>query len=92
MIVWCVVSIDQKFIGCMFCFNVVIYIGFFDYVWCWFVEMLEVWICGYKFGWFFFNVVGGCCLICEGEGFVMVELFFLFLVYIVCFDCYGICY
>lgn len=90
-IIW-LVWVDQKLIGCILCSNMVIYMGFFDQVCKLFVVILLVKKCGYNVGCFFFNVKGGCCEYCQGEGWVMVELLFLFSVYVFCLVCYGICY
>lgn len=84
-----VVSIDQKPIGRTPRSNVATYTGLFDHVRKRFSETPEARARGYKPGRFSFNVTGGRCPTCEGEGSVMVELLFLPSVYTVCPDCHG---
>ena len=83
------VSIDQKPIGRTPRSNVATYTGLFDHVRRRFAETPEARTRGYKPGRFSFNVAGGRCPTCEGEGSVMVELLFLPSVYTVCPDCHG---
>ena len=84
-----VVSIDQKPIGRTPRSNVATYTGLFDHVRRRFAETPEARERGYKPGRFSFNVAGGRCPTCEGEGSVMVELLFLPSVYTECPDCHG---
>lgn len=84
-----VVSIDQKPIGRTPRSNVATYTGLFDHVRRRFSETPEARARGYKPGRFSFNVAGGRCPTCEGEGSVMVELLFLPSVYTECPDCHG---
>ena len=84
-----VVSIDQKPIGRTPRSNVATYTGLFDHVRRRFAETPEAQARGYKPGRFSFNVAGGRCPTCEGEGSVMVELLFLPSVYTECPDCHG---
>lgn len=84
-----VVSIDQKPIGRTPRSNVATYTGLFDHVRRRFSETPEAQERGYKPGWFSFNLAGGRCPTCEGEGSVMVELLFLPSVYTECPDCHG---
>ncbi|KHS50960.1 excinuclease ABC subunit UvrA [Brevibacterium linens] len=84
-----VVSIDQKPIGRTPRSNVATYTGLFDHVRRRFAETPEARERGYKPGRFSFNVSGGRCPTCEGEGSVMVELLFLPSVYTECPDCHG---
>ncbi|WP_087102946.1 excinuclease ABC subunit UvrA [Brachybacterium nesterenkovii] len=84
-----VVSIDQKPIGRTPRSNVATYTGLFDHVRRRFAETPEARARGYKPGRFSFNVTGGRCPTCEGEGSVMVELLFLPSVYTECPDCHG---
>ena len=84
-----VVSIDQKPIGRTPRSNVATYTGMFDHVRRRFAETPEALSRGYKPGRFSFNVAGGRCPTCEGEGSVMVELLFLPSVYTECPDCHG---
>ena len=84
-----VVSIDQNPIGRTPRSNVATYTGLFDHVRRRFAETPEAKERGYKPGRFSFNVSGGRCPTCEGEGSVMVELLFLPSVYTECPDCHG---
>ena len=84
-----VVSIDQKPIGRTPRSNVATYTGLLDHVRRRFAETPEARERGYKPGRFSFNVAGGRCPTCEGEGSVMVELLFLPSVYTECPDCHG---
>lgn len=84
-----VVAIDQKPIGRTPRSNIATYTGFFDQVRRRFAETTEAKQRGYKPGRFSFNVAGGRCPTCEGEGSVMVELLFLPSVYTKCPDCHG---
>lgn len=84
-----VVSIDQRPIGRTPRSNVATYTGMFDHVRRRFAETPEARARGYKPGRFSFNVAGGRCPTCNGEGSVMVELLFLPSVYTECPDCHG---
>ncbi|MEU6562782.1 excinuclease ABC subunit UvrA [Nocardia nova] len=84
-----VVSIDQKPIGRTPRSNVATYTGLFDHVRRRFAQTAQARARGYKSGRFSFNVTGGRCPTCEGEGSVMVELLFLPSVYTECPDCHG---
>ena len=84
-----VVSIDQRPIGRTPRSNVATYTGLFDYVRRRFAETAEARARRYQPGRFSFNVAGGRCPTCEGEGSVMVELLFLPSVYTTCPDCHG---
>lgn len=87
-----VVDIDQSLIGCILCFNLVIYIGLFMLICELFFGVLEVCLCGYGFGCFLFNVKGGCCEVCQGDGVIKVEMYFLLDIYVFCDVCKGKCY
>lgn len=84
-----VVAIDQKPIGRTPRSNIATYTGLFDHVRRRFAETVEAKRRRYKPGRFSFNVAGGRCPTCEGEGSVMVELLFLPSVYTKCPDCQG---
>ncbi|WP_346843303.1 excinuclease ABC subunit UvrA [uncultured Rothia sp.] len=84
-----VVAIDQKPIGRTPRSNIATYTGLFDHVRRRFAETVEAKRRRYKPGRFSFNVAGGRCPTCEGEGSVMVELLFLPSVYTKCPDCHG---
>ncbi|MCV7512059.1 excinuclease ABC subunit UvrA [Micrococcus luteus] len=81
--------IDQRPIGRTPRSNVATYTGLFDHVRRRFADTPEARSRGYKPGRFSFNVAGGRCPTCEGEGSVMVELLFLPSVYTECPDCHG---
>ncbi|MBE5413469.1 excinuclease ABC subunit A [Mycobacteroides abscessus] len=84
-----VVCIDQKPIGRTPRSNMATYTGLFDHVRRLFADTPKAKKRGYKPGRFSFNVAGGRCPTCEGEGWVMVELLFLPSVYSPCPDCHG---
>ncbi|MFZ2242626.1 MAG: excinuclease ABC subunit A, partial [Gordonia amarae] len=84
-----VVCIDQKPIGRTPRSNVATYTGVFDDIRRRFSQTPEAQAHGYKPGRFSFNVAGGRCPTCEGEGWVMVELLFLPSIYSPCPDCRG---
>ncbi len=84
-----VVCIDQKPIGRTPRSNIATYTGLFDHVRRIFAETPAARVHGYKPGRFSFNIAGGRCPTCEGEGWVMVELLFLPSVYSPCPDCHG---
>ncbi|OBB91913.1 excinuclease ABC subunit UvrA [Mycolicibacterium peregrinum] len=84
-----VVCIDQKPIGRTPRSNVATYTGVFDHIRRRFAETPEAQARGHKPGRFSFNVAGGRCPTCEGEGWVMVELLFLPSVYSPCPECHG---
>lgn len=75
------IVIDQRPIGRTPRSNVATYTGLFDHVRRRFADTPEARSRGYKPGRFSFNVAGGRCPTCEGEGWVMVELLFLPSVY-----------
>ncbi|WP_286968397.1 MULTISPECIES: excinuclease ABC subunit UvrA [Arsenicicoccus] len=83
------IVIDQRPIGRTPRSNVATYTGLFDHVRRRFADTPEARSRGYKPGRFSFNVAGGRCPTCEGEGSVMVELLFLPSVYTECPDCHG---
>lgn len=84
-----VVAIDQRPIGRTPRSNVATYTGMFDHIRKLFAATPAAKKRNYKPGRFSFNVAGGRCPTCEGEGFVMVELLFLPSVYSPCPDCNG---
>ncbi|MFE9116599.1 ATP-binding cassette domain-containing protein [Streptomyces sp. NPDC007172] len=83
------VRVDQKPIGRTPRSNPATYTGLFDVVRKVFTETREAKARGYKAGRFSFNVAGGRCETCQGEGFVSVELLFLPSTYAPCPDCHG---
>ncbi|MEU7025691.1 excinuclease ABC subunit UvrA [Streptomyces sp. NPDC046275] len=84
-----VVTVDQKPIGRTPRSNLATYTGLFDVVRKLFTATEEARERGYKAGRFSFNVPGGRCETCQGEGFVSVELLFLPSTYAPCPDCHG---
>ncbi|MFE5486005.1 ATP-binding cassette domain-containing protein [Streptomyces sp. NPDC056527] len=83
------VTVDQKPIGRTPRSNLATYTGLFDVVRKLFTATEEARARGYKAGRFSFNVAGGRCETCQGEGFVSVELLFLPSTYAPCPDCHG---
>ncbi|MGW0569791.1 ATP-binding cassette domain-containing protein [Streptomyces tauricus] len=83
------VSVDQKPIGRTPRSNLATYTGLFDVVRKVFAGTEEAGRRGYGVGRFSFNVAGGRCETCQGEGFVSVELLFLPSTYAPCPDCGG---
>ncbi|MDI3389194.1 excinuclease ABC subunit UvrA [Streptomyces sp. B-S-A8] len=84
-----VVQVDQRPIGRTPRSNLATYTGLFDAVRKLFAETTEARARGYRVGRFSFNVAGGRCETCQGEGFVSVELLFLPSTYAPCPDCGG---
>lgn len=83
------VCVDQKPIGRTPRSNLATYTGLFDAVRKAFAATPEARRLGWNAGRFSFNVAGGRCSVCEGEGFVSVELMFLPSVYSPCTACGG---
>ncbi len=84
-----VVEIDQKPIGRTPRSNPATYTGVFTFVRDLFARLPESKIRGYKPGRFSFNVKGGRCESCEGDGIIKIEMNFLPDVYITCEVCKG---
>ncbi|MFW5887965.1 MAG: excinuclease ABC subunit UvrA, partial [Bacteriovoracia bacterium] len=84
-----VIELDQSPIGRTPKSNPATYTGIFDDIRKVFAATNESKIRGYKPGRFSFNVKGGRCEACEGNGLLKIEMHFLPDVYITCPDCYG---
>ncbi|MFJ6465530.1 ABC transporter [Streptomyces sp. NPDC091387] len=83
------VQVDQRPIGRTPRSNLATYTGLFDVVRKLFAATGTAVERGYRAGRFSFNVAGGRCETCQGEGFVSVELLFLPSTYAPCPDCHG---
>ncbi len=83
------VQVDQKPIGRTPRSNLATYTGLFDNVRKLFAATPDAHKAGYDAGQFSFNVAKGRCPVCEGEGFVSVELLFMPSVYAPCPTCHG---
>jgi excinuclease ABC subunit A len=84
-----VIDIDQSPIGRTPRSNPATYTGAFGPIRDWFTALPESKTRGYKPGRFSFNVKGGRCEACEGDGVITYEMHFLPDVYIQCDDCKG---
>lgn len=84
-----VIEIDQSPIGRTPKSNPATYTKLFDQIRTLYANTNEAKIRGYKAGRFSFNVKGGRCEACEGNGQIKVEMNFLPDVYIICSDCSG---
>ncbi len=83
------INIDQSPIGRTPRSNPATYTGIFTYIRDLFAETREAKMKGYKAGRFSFNVKGGRCEKCQGDGVIKVEMNFLPDVYITCEECHG---
>ena len=84
-----VVEIDQKPIGRTPRSNPATYTGVFTFIRDLFAKLPESKIRGYKPGRFSFNVKGGRCESCQGDGIIKIEMNFLPDVYVTCEVCHG---
>ncbi|MFZ5517759.1 MAG: excinuclease ABC subunit UvrA [Candidatus Zhuqueibacterota bacterium] len=84
-----VIDIDQSPIGRTPRSNPATYTGLFTHIRDLFTQLPEAKIRGYHPGRFSFNVKGGRCETCQGDGIIKIEMHFLPDIYVTCEECKG---
>ncbi len=84
-----IIEIDQTAIGRTPRSNPATYTGAFTFIRDWFAGLPEAKARGYGPGRFSFNVKGGRCETCQGDGVIKIEMHFLPDVYVTCDECKG---
>jgi len=84
-----IIDIDQRPIGRTPRSNPATYVGAFTPIRNWFADLPDSRGLGYKPGRFSFNVKGGRCEACSGDGLIRIEMHFLPDVYVTCETCKG---
>lgn len=84
-----IINIDQSPIGRTPRSNPATYTGVFDFIRQLYSQTAEAKVRGYKAGRFSFNIKGGRCEACRGDGIIRIEMNFLPDVYVPCEVCHG---
>jgi len=84
-----IIEIDQSPIGRTPRSNPCTYVGAFTFIREFYTDLPESKARGYKVGRFSFNVKGGRCETCQGDGLIKIEMHFLPDVYVRCETCHG---